>query len=311
MIHYSPVIQPIVLDQDHKLDVLRLDLVDLEISGNKWFKLKKNIESANSQGKKKLVTVGGAFSNHIAATAAACSSLGLKSYGIIRGEETNPLNPTLLKAQQDGMELHFVTREEYRKKSEADLKKYLFDSIDDFYFIPEGGNNVNGVLGCQDIIMPEWNYDYIILPVGTGTTYAGILASVQSSTKVIGISVLKGENTLTHVVTDLMQKSFPEREVKIFGNEVLAKATIESSCIINTYNLGGYAKYSQPLTNFKKQFEKKHTVELDYIYTSKMMFATIDLLEKKKIPSQAKILAIHTGGLQGNRGFEERYKISE
>lgn len=311
MIHYSPVVQPVILDRDRIIDLLRLDLIDPEISGNKWFKLKKNIECAKSQGKTSIVTLGGAFSNHIAATAAACKSVGLKSYGIIRGEVVMPLNSTLSKAKQDGMEFHFVSRAEYKEKNEARFEKDLLKDLGDFYFVTEGGNNANGVLGCMDIFMPEWKYDYIILPVGTGTTYAGILASVDAATKVIGISVLKGENSLVNEVKSLMKEVFPEKNLKILGNEVFNRMTIDGNCIINSYNFGGYAKYDQRLVDFKKAFEKTYTIPLDYIYTGKMMYAIIDLLHKKMIPEQARVLAIHTGGLQGNTGFEERYKISE
>lgn len=309
MLAYDPVIQALSINSDQHLDVLRLDLVDAEISGNKWFKLKKNLEAARLQNQSSVLTFGGAFSNHIAATASTCTSMGIKSIGVIRGEKTEKLNDTLVKAQQDGMQLHFVDRTTYATKDSGVFKQQLTDLFGDFYLIPEGGNNAEGVVGCMEILKPEWDYDYIFCACGTGTTYAGMLASVTQLTNVVGVSVLKGENNLVNDVRELLNKVLPEKTFLIEGNDALKENTINSNLITNNYSFNGYAKFDQKLFEFKHQFEKKHIIPLDYIYTNKLFYAVYDLIQKKKIPVNSKILIVHSGGLQGNKGFEERYKI--
>lgn len=309
MIVYDPVIQHLDLNPDYFTDVLRLDLIHPEISGNKWFKLKKNLDRAVQQNQTTILTFGGAFSNHIAAAANACKQSGLKSIGVIRGERIEPLNTTLLKAQQDGMRLHFVDRASYAAKHTPAFQLKLTQLLGNFYLIPEGGNNAEGVVGCMEILKPEWNYDYVFCACGTGTTYSGLLASVGPLTKIIGVNVLKGDNTMASEVRFLLSQVLRHSEFVIKGNEALEENGIDSHSIISSYSFRGYAKFDQQLIDFKNQFEKRNNMPLDYIYTCKLFYAVDDLIKRRKVPANSKILIVHSGGLQGNQGFEKRYKI--
>ncbi len=309
MINYEPIIHKIQF-QNFEIDVLRLDLIDPEVSGNKWFKLKKNIKKARQDEQKTIITFGGAYSNHIAATAALCKSMKLNSVGVIRGETTEILNPTLQFAKEKGMQLYFVDRETYAKKNTTEFKKQLSNKFGPHYLIPEGGNNKEGLLGCTDILKPEWNYDHVFCACGTGTTFLGILASATPEQLIVGVSVLKGENNLAKEAVDQIRSVFPEREFVINGNEELEKQQIENCCITNNYCFNGYAKKDETLLDFKKNFEKQFDIPLDHVYTSKLFYAVFDLLTKNKIKPGAKILIVHSGGLQGNKGFEERYKVT-
>lgn len=313
MITYDPIIQKLNSDlfTEHNLsvEVLRLDLIHPEISGNKWFKLKRNLQKAKAGNFKTIITFGGAFSNHIAATAAACKLEGLKSVGIIRGDENENLNPTLLKAKQDGMLLHFVDRETYSHKTEEQLKNRLLEIFGEHYLIPEGGNNEEGILGCTEILKPEWEHDVIFCACGTGATFAGILASFKPSQTLVGINILKGENSLVKDALDQLHSVFPGQKFSICGNEALDKKVIKESCITNAYCFNGYAKIDKQLIEFKNKFEKEFTIPLDYIYTNKLFYAAFDIINQNKILPNSKILIIHCGGLQGNKGFEEIYKL--
>jgi 1-aminocyclopropane-1-carboxylate deaminase len=313
VITYDPIIQKLNsgLFTEHNLsvEVLRLDLIHPQISGNKWFKLKRNLQKAKAENFKTIITFGGAFSNHIAATAAACKLEGFHSVGIIRGEETENLNPTLLKAKENGMLLHFADRETYTRKTDKQFKNELTKIFGEHYLIPEGGNNEEGILGCTEILKPEWDHDIIFCASGTAATYAGILAGSRSDQVVVGISVLKGENTLVKDALDQLHFVFPAQKFIIHGNDALDKKVISESCITNNYCFNGYAKLDKQLIAFKNKFEKEFMIPLDYIYTNKLCYAVLDLIKQNKIKPSSKILIIHCGGLQGNRGFEERYKL--
>ena len=309
MIPYHPIIQHLDTEFNYHLDILRLDLIDEEISGNKWFKLKRNIEEARLLGLKTVLTFGGAFSNHIAATAAACKKYELKAIGVIRGEETADLNETLSRAKQNGMRLHFVSRETYAHKTETEFQDSLKQKFGDYYLVPEGGNNKEGVLGSKEILSSEWEYDYILCACGTATTFAGVLLSAKRKSKVIGVSVLKGENLLPSQTQEFIRAYFPDEKITLLGNEELEKDCIENNCITNTYCFKGFAKYDKELVDFKSDFERKYAVPLDYLYTNKLLYATFDLMAKNKFKKDARILVIHSGGLQGNKGFEERYHL--
>lgn len=309
MVNYDPLIQNIELSPDHHTDVLRLDLLHPEISGNKWFKLSRNLEDARLQNKKTILTFGGAFSNHIAATAAACGLNGFQSIGIIRGED-DPENATLAGAREKGMQIVFKSRSDYAQKDTPEFLDQLAVEFDEPYIIPEGGNNAAGILGCQGILKPEWNYDYIFCACGTAATYTGLLLAVKPGTTVIGISVLKGENHLPAVTTRTTQQLFPERTIRIQGNEVLKDNVLNTHAIVNVYCFSGYAKYDPVLVEYKKGFERKHAIPLDYVYTNKLFYAVSDLLLENKLPTGSKALIIHSGGLQGNAGFEKRFRVN-
>ncbi|MEQ1584254.1 MAG: pyridoxal-phosphate dependent enzyme [Cyclobacteriaceae bacterium] len=256
------------------------------VSGNKWWKLKYNLEEALKAGQTTLLTFGGTYSNHIYATAAAAHELGLKSIGIIRGEGTLPLNSTLSFAKARGMLLHYISREAYRNKTEASFMEQFHNQFGDFYLIPEGGTNELAVKGCAEFakqLSAEVAFDYICLPVGTGGTIAGIIESLDESKKIIGFPVLKGA-------------TFLEDEIRKYTSKTNWQLVFD-------YHFGGYAKVTKELKEFMDQFEKEFSVPLDPVYTAKMMFGIIDLIKKKFFEAGSTILAIHTGGLQGSAGF--------
>jgi 1-aminocyclopropane-1-carboxylate deaminase len=255
-------------------------------SGNKWWKLKYNIDEARSTGQHALLTFGGAYSNHIYATAAAAHELGLHSIGVIRGEETLPLNPTLAFAKSVGMKLHYVSRETYRSKTDPVFIKHLHDQFGDFFLIPEGGTNELAVKGCAEFgkqLTDEVDFDYLCLPVGTGGTMAGIMEGVCNEKTIIGFPVLKGA-------------AFLEEEIRKYTHK-------KNGQLIYEYHFGGYAKITKALMEFIGQFENEYDIPLDPVYTGKMMFGVMDLIRKKFFIPGSTILVIHTGGLQGRVGF--------
>lgn len=252
-------------------------------SGNKWWKLKYNLEEAARQNKITLLTFGGAYSNHIYATAAAANELGFKSVGIIRGEETLPLNSTLAFAKSKDMHLHYVSREAYKNKSNPDFIKELHHRFGEFYLIPEGGTSELAVKGTREWaedLLKEAAFDYVCLPIGTGGTMAGIIQGMNKSKQVIGFAVLKDGNFLME-------------EIKKYSEPTNAQLMTE-------FHFGGYAKMTQELKNFIDRFEKEHHIPLDHVYTGKMMYGIYDLLKKGFFKTGTTVLVLHTGGLQGN-----------
>jgi 1-aminocyclopropane-1-carboxylate deaminase len=294
-------IQHLPAQKGFSIDVLRLDLLHPFYGGNKYFKLKYNIEKARG---KPILTFGGAHSNHIYSTAAYCHELKLKCVGVIRGEQSSiETSPTLQFAKKHGMHLHFVSREKYRDKNilEEELKK----EFGDFYVIPEGGNNEEGIKGCAEILNDIPFYDYIFCACGTACTYTGILSSAKKDQTIIGISVLKGENRLIDEVNTNAEK---------FGFEKIKEHTageIASSTIVDDFHFGGYAKHTDELLKFKRNFEKEHKIPLDYVYTAKLFYAVYDLISKEFLKQNSNVLIVHSGGLQGNRAYETRYGMTE
>ncbi len=278
--------------------MLRTDLMDPLTGGNKFFKLKYNIEEAKRLEHDTILTFGGCYSNHIAATAAAGKALKIKTIGIIRGDEEKEMNDTLKTAMQNGMQLHFVSRENYRVKEKTDFINSLKDLFGNFYLVPEGGSNYLAVQGCKEIRdFINIPFDYICCPVGTAGTLAGICASLKPGEKAIGFSSLKKGEFLKKRTEQLMNEYY----TKIHGSSINTKEKFFMAC---DYHFGGYAKISPELIEFKKEFELVNNIELDYLYTSKMMYGIMDLVKKKFFKPYSTVIAIHTGGLQGNAGFE-------
>ncbi len=260
-----------------EVSVLRLDKIHSTISGNKWFKLRFYIEEAIEQQKECIVTFGGAYSNHIIAAAAACKLNGLDSIGIIRGEETSTLSHTLQQAKELGMQLHFISREDYaEKKIPVALKS------DHYYFIHEGGFGETGAKGAATISehFNQQDYSHICCAVGTGTMMAGLTNAV--SKKVIGISVLKNNFELEGSVISLLSD-----KNKTFD-------------IIHDYHFGGYAKYKPELIDFMNKFYLQTGIPSDFVYTGKLFYAIADLIQKDFFQERSRLLLIHSGGLQGN-----------
>lgn len=311
--------------KNFSIDVLRLDLIHPFYGGNKYFKLKYNILKAMEtgfdsaqpdtsllpenvilsgvEGQRTILTFGGAHSNHIYSTAAYCHELKLKCVGVIRGEESAlETSPTLQFAKQQGMHLHFVSREKYKdqKVLHEDLKKEFGDP----YLIPEGGNNEEGIRGCSEILNDVLFYDHVFCACGTACTYTGLLASSKKEQTIIGISVLKGENRMIDEVNANASKFNFEKI------EAYSSGKLERSTILDPYHFGGYAKHTQDLLDFKRNFEKEHKIILDYVYTTKLFYAVYDLINKDLLQENKKLLIVHSGGLQGNVGYERRYGIT-
>lgn len=269
----------------------REDQIHPTVSGNKFRKLKYNLIEAKNNQKNNLLTFGGAFSNHIAATAAAGREYGIQTIGVIRGEELEDkidVNPTLAFAKAQGMQLHFISRETYKLKDTEAVINDLKKSFGDFYLLPEGGTNALAVKGCEEILTPQDDiFDYICAPVGTGGTLAGIINSSRPHQKVIGFSALKGD--------------FLENEVK----KLTSKTNWE---ITDAFCFGGYAKVNKELVDFINLFKSKTNIALDPIYTGKMLYGIFELVKSGFFPKNSRILAIHTGGLQGIHGMNMQLK---
>ena len=274
--------QTLQLPQPVQLTIKRLDLIHPQISGNKFFKLKYNLLAAQQQGFSQVLTFGGAFSNHIAATAYAAQRFGFQSIGIIRGQElaTQDLNPTLQTAQDFGMQLHFVSRAEYRLRHEVEYLQQLQQQYPQAFIIPEGGSNALAIQGTQEILSPDdlENYDVICCAVGTGGTLAGIIESSSEQQHVLGFSALKGD-FLKHDIQQWTDKS--------------------NWSLTDAYCCGGYAKITPKLLHFMQQFEQQHHIPLEQVYTAKMMMGLLDLIQHHHFSAHTRILVIHTGGLQG------------
>ena len=283
-----------------QLYVLRLDLFSKELSGNKYFKLKHNIEAAKEQGCTTLLSFGGAYSNHIHALALAGQYYGMKTIGIIRGERHEPLNPTLQDAEKAGMALHYVSRQQYRLKSKPEfiacLPEPLQQQFKQAYVIPEGGSNALGVKGCMEIVDHIYHhlsddFDAIVLPCGTAATLAGVAAATNNDKKVIGVSVLKNADYLADECTAFIR--------------AVTNAPANHWQILHDYHHGGYAKTSTALLRFIAEFTGLHEIPLEPVYSGKMFYGLYDWLSKQAVSSVEglRIVAIHTGGLQGARGF--------
>lgn len=279
-------------------DIKREDLIHPEFGGNKWRKLKYNLERARHEGHKKILTFGGAWSNHIHATAQACAEFGFESIGVIRGEKPPVLSTTLAAAEESGMQLVFVSRDEYREKGEPFFKAWLHDELGSFYLVPEGGSNYLGVQGCTEILDEQTKaYDLISCACGTGATLAGLILSLQSSQKALGFSALKG---------GFMKDEVAKHLGYALGNMLATEEYLKSFDIIENYHFGGYAKTDPELIRFIRHFQTETGIALDAVYTGKMIFGLVDMISSGKIDASEKVLAIHTGGLQGNAGIEQR-----
>ena len=276
---------------NYSLVIKREDTLHPHISGNKYRKLKYNLIEAKRLNKKVLLTFGGAYSNHIAALASAGKEFGFETIGVIRGEELGAkigTNPTLSFAQNCGMQFHFVSREDYRHKTENSFISNLKPLFGDFYLVPEGGTNNLAVKGCEEILTKnDEEFDFICSAVGTGGTLAGLIKSSKAHQTVIGFSALKG--------------TFQSSDIEKYTSKTNYK-------IIDNYCFGGYAKIDEQLIRFINNFKEKTEISLDPVYTGKMLYGIIDLINKGELKQNSRILAIHTGGLQGITGMNQLLK---
>lgn len=276
-----------------EVSVLRLDHFCPELSGNKFFKLKYNIKAALDENSRCLLSFGGAYSNHIHALAYAAKVFELPVIGVIRGEQHNKLNPTLQDAKNWGMKLHFISRSDYRRRHDLSFLETLKAEFGPFFLIPEGGSNEAAVQGCEEL--GQWlakycaDVDSVFLPCATGGTLAGIIAGAGFNQQVNGISVLKGAD---HLQQDI--------------EALLVNKTASPWKIWHQFHCGGYAKFDVALARFIDCFYQDTGLLIEPIYSGKMFFAIEQLLLQRQLPRGSKILAIHTGGLQGLRGMQKR-----
>lgn len=277
---------PLLTKKGIKLYVKREDTIHPIISGNKFRKLKYNILEAKKQGLPKLLTFGGAYSNHILATACAGMEHSFDTIGVIRGEELSLKwedNPTLSMAKQYGMELEFITRELYRQKNDAHFLDALKDKFGHFYLLPEGGTNNLAIKGCEEILNEEdGHFNYICACVGTGGTLSGLINSAKEGQMVLGFPALKGD--------------FLRDDIRKFARNTNWK-------LIADYHFGGYAKITKELIQFINKFKEETGIPLEPVYTGKLFFGLVDLISKDYFKKGTRILAIHSGGLQGITGM--------
>lgn len=278
---------PLSFPNNIELFIKREDLLHPIISGNKFRKLKYNIQEAKRLGHSTLLTFGGAFSNHILAVAGAGAEFGFSTIGVIRGEEIEYKiheNPTLIKAQELGMKFYFVSRSDYREKENTNFKEKLQTIFGSFYLIPEGGTNNLAIKGCEEILTKEdkEGFSHVVCAVGTGGTLSGLINSSNINQYIIGFSSLKGS----------------------FLSDVIRNFVSNNNWEINDeYHFGGYGKVSNELIDFLNSFYKQTSIPLDPVYTGKMVFGVLDKIKEGYFPENSKILIIHTGGLQGIKGM--------
>lgn len=276
----------IFLQKKLKVDVLRLDKIHPDISGNKWFKLKYFIDCAKKNDKHILVSYGGPYSNHILALAAAASMNGLGSIGFIRGEKPLYLSHTLSRAMYYGMELHFLPRIEYDQRKNLEIPGKTNLGREDFLVIPEGGAAREGIRGAEEILsaFSVNHYSHICCAVGTGVTLAGLVNSAPPHQTKIGVSVLKGTSNLQ----------------PLHMSWITNPAGISNTHIIHEDHFGGYARKNQMLINFMNNVHTDSGIPTDFVYTGKLFFSIFRLAGQDAFPPESNILILHTGGLQGN-----------
>ena len=271
------------------VSMLRLDTIHPIVSGNKIFKLYYFLEEAKNSIHKKIITFGGAYSNHLAATAYTCKEAGVKCIGFVRGEKPKELSHTLLFCLQNEMQLEFISRESYKKINKENFLQSLKNTYGDHILIPEGGFSQKGANGAKLICnyFNLKNFSHVCCAIGTATTFAGLINGNNNETEIIGFSVLKNLNDI-------------EERLIFLGVEPSKKYSV-----IHDYHFGGYAKKNTDLISFINSFYEDNKIPLDFVYTGKMMFGVYDLIEKRYFPEGSNILCIHTGGLQGNNSLPE------
>ncbi len=273
----------------YQVYIKREELIHEDFGGNKWRKLKYNIDQYYAQGHQTMITYGGPFSNHIAATAAVCAQFGIPSVGLIRGTYKDPNNPTLTKAAELGMKLHHVPKDAYKLKAEAPLIQDILMSYDNPMLIPEGGNNQLGVEGMKDLMQEVLSYDLdfdvVGVAAGTGATGAGIIKYCHQGPIVKVVNVLKNVSLVDEI------------------RKRLGDTAIEWEVLLQ-YHFGGYARSTDVLQAFAQQFYDKYKIALDPIYNAKLFYGMKDLMRTNALPEHSKVLIINTGGYQGIDAYE-------
>ncbi|MSS75858.1 MAG: 1-aminocyclopropane-1-carboxylate deaminase/D-cysteine desulfhydrase [Methyloglobulus sp.] len=282
----TQITDPFLDNHQISLWIKRDDLLHPIISGNKWRKLKYNLDHALSLGADTLISMGGAYSNHLHALAYIGKTLNLKTIGIIRGERTEPLTPTLLELESWGMELRYISRSEYRHYRDYNHWQDLPGLKPNEYWLPEGGANTLALKGIAELVNEiDIEYDNLCVACGTGATLAGLINAVPKQQSVLGFAALKNASFLTSDVQSLLSGEFHHWE------------------IFHDYHFGGFAKLKPELALFMSEFEQKTSIPLETVYTGKMLYGIYDLIAKGHFGQGERIIALHTGGLQGKRGY--------
>lgn len=282
----SRIHDPLLERHEIELWIKRDDLLHPVISGNKWRKLKYILDHALSLGAHTIISMGGAYSNHLHALAYAGRELGLKTIGLVRGEQPDRLNPTLTDLQNWGMELKFVPRSDYRVLRQYKGWQDLPGIEPRQYWLPEGGSQALALKGVAELVQEiDIPYDVLCVPCGTGTTMAGIVEAVPEHASVIGFAALKNANFLTADVESLLSRPYTNWQINL------------------AYYFGGFAQVNAELMSFIAAFELKAPIPLEPVYTGKMLYGLYDLIAKGYFKPGQRIIAVHTGGLQGKRGF--------
>jgi 1-aminocyclopropane-1-carboxylate deaminase len=281
------------------VDMLRLDALHSWAPGNKWFKLQLNMVAAKQAGARTLLSFGGAYSNHLHALAAVTSCQDISAVGLVRADINAVLTPTLQDTVGWGMKLHCLSRSDYRRRHDPIFVCDLMAQYPYSFLIPEGGANLLGAQGCRDIVdlIPECgrNYDTIVLACGTGTTLAGMSVKVAEGVKLLGVAVMKAEAFLARDIELMLTGLGGDR-----GNWSLE----------HRFHGGGYARMSTEIMSCLLAFEAEHNILLDPVYTAKMLFAVNEMLGNNEFVAGSRLLLVHTGGVQGRRGFTELIRPS-
>jgi 1-aminocyclopropane-1-carboxylate deaminase len=280
---------------ENNVYIKRDDLIHDIISGNKWRKLKYNLKHYYSINKKGIISMGGAYSSHILALSFLCNEYKIPCILLIRGEETNPLNDILQKCLSYNARIKYVNRENY--KTHSWIAKLVSNSFSEYFFIPEGGANYCGIYGCQKITHEiKIPFDYIFCEVGTGATFSGIVSSLKQSQNCFGTVVLKGARNIEEEISETY-KSLTEHPLP---NQFIMS---------HDYHFGGYAKNNSSLIKFMRQFYKNTGIKTDPIYSGKLFYSLVDQLKTNKLFQNKTIVALHSGGISGIKGFEKRYNL--
>ena len=278
--------------------IWRLDRLDAAAPGNKLFKLAENLQSARRQGHTRILSFGGAFSNHIHALALTGRAAGFETVGIIRGESPARLSPTLRDALEAGMRLHFVARDHYRRLTQngyenIELREFL-QRFEPCYTVPEGGANRLGVSGCrvlgEAVGQLAERPDQVVLPTATGTTLAGVVAGLAGRCHTLGIAVLKDGSFIARQVLE---------QLRAIGADHCREWRVDTD-----HHGGGYARATAALRRFVAEFSERTAVAVEPVYSGKMLYAVDRLIARGEFARGTRILAAHTGGMQGARGAE-------
>jgi 1-aminocyclopropane-1-carboxylate deaminase len=281
----EPLKWPELVLQNSSADTLRLDKIHPIISGNKGFKLTEHLRLAAASPHDLVITFGGAWSNHLVATAYAAKQAGLKAIGIVRGEQPFALSSTLQDAAAYGMQLEYISRQDYAEKDKPHFQQALTRRYPGAYIIPEGGGGWPGVCGSEAILCKT--YTHIVCALGTGTTWMGLIRAARPGQTVVGVPVLKGIDTIAAV--DRRQWLTPEQTTR--------------ASLLTGYHFGGYGRHPQPLLDFMNRLYAETGIPTDIVYTGKLFYAVRDSLIRHAFPARSRLLIIHSGGLQGNRSL--------